>query len=103
MGSRRETNYEPLMTIPLNPQGGYGADMSIPQMDSRVRLRHTMWRPTDFNRARADLLESLVAELNLPLFKIAQEYNRNPEFKRRGDISALALRANDSSGDIAQP
>jgi hypothetical protein len=50
-----------------------------------------MWRPTDFDRARADFLESLVAEWNLPLFEIVKEYNRNPEFKRRVDIAALNL------------
>jgi hypothetical protein len=50
-----------------------------------------MWRPTDFNRARADFLEAMVAELNLPLFKIVHEYNNNAEFKRRVDIAALNL------------
>ncbi len=42
-----------------------------------------MWRPTDFDRARADFLEAMVAELNLPLFKLVHEYNNNAEFKRR--------------------
>ena len=50
-----------------------------------------MWRSTDFDRARAEVLESMVAELNLPLFKIVREYTSNPEFKRRVDVAALSL------------
>jgi hypothetical protein len=46
--------------------------------------------PPDFDRARAELLEAMVAEHNLPLFKLVQEYQRNPEFKRRVDIAALS-------------
>lgn len=49
------------------------------------------WRPDDFNDARDHFLEAMVAEMNMPLFKLIEEYQNNPEFKERVDTAALMM------------
>jgi hypothetical protein len=44
-----------------------------------------------FDSARSALLESFVAELNVPLFRIVKLYQDNTEFKRRIDMAAMDL------------
>ena len=51
--------------------------------------------PPDFNRARADFLEAMVAELNLPLFKLVHEYDRQcgVQARRRGHFRTQPMPA----------